>query len=77
MQTLQYKTNIKEQKKADWLILQLRQIIADFVIRLEREKNIYILTLEGNREVSNLVLEAFARQEIEYHFIPANLSSTK
>ena len=78
MQTrLRYRTSIENQRIAERFILQLRMLIADFVIRFEREQNAYILTLEGNRDVSQLIPDALSRQGIAYRFIPEETTNFK
>lgn len=60
----QYKTNVTSQHIADFLIVCLQGIIADFIIDFDHQN--YVLTVKGHREVSNIVIELLNQHRIEY-----------
>jgi len=65
-----YHTSVTNRKLADRLTIYLQGIIADFSIRFEVEAAQSILTLNGNRDVSTLVIQTLANHGVECQLAP-------
>lgn len=59
-----FKTNVKNEQEANQLIIYLQKIIPDFQINFDLEDCDKILRIEGNRDVSSLVIKLLNAKDI-------------
>jgi hypothetical protein len=67
MEVTIFKTNVKTEPVANQLILYLQRIIPDFQINFDLEDCDNILRIEGNRDVSVLVIKLLNAKGIYCH----------
>lgn len=60
-----FKTSVKNEELADLLILYLQKTIPDFLIHFDLTDEDHILRLNGNREVSGLVVQILKNQGVD------------
>lgn len=65
-----FKTNVESEQMASQLITYLQRIIPDFQINFDLEDCDNILRIEGNREVSLLVINLLNTKGIDCKPIP-------